>query len=145
MELRKAANSRCERSTYHTSSAAQNSARPAKTSGVTSQPAAIQPHTAMQAHTTSNTTRRPTCRRKLLKTMTRHLAIQRGAAQAQRLRGLGEIALELAQRALNRTLLEFIQVQHRLLTGASRNRGGRQHHAVEGKAAVFTHDHGTLD
>src|SRR5512139_1258139 len=142
MELRNAANSRCPRSTYQTSSAASISASTAETIGVTSQSTTSQPQTARLMAATSSSTRMAMRDRKLLKTMARHLAVQRGAPQAQRLRGAREIALELRQRALDGLLLELVEVERALLRRDAHRR--RKHDAIEREAAVLAHDHRAL-
>src|SRR6187402_3209674 len=144
MEPRNADRSRCPRSTNHTSSPAHSSATTPATNGVTSHCATVHPQMAMHRDAVSSSTRRPAWTLKLLKPMSRHLAIERGATKAQRLRGAREVALVLGQRALDGQLLQLIEIQGGCKRRGSRRGGSRQHHVVDGKAAAVTHDHRAL-
>src|SRR6478736_8036078 len=144
MELRNADSSRCPRSTNHTSSTAHSRATTPATTGVTSHSATSHPQMAVQMQAVSSSTRRAAWNLKLLKSMARHLAIERGASEPQRLCGARQVALELRQRAFDGLLFQLVEIQRR---GECRNRRRgrcRQHDVVDGEGAAVAHDHRTL-
>src|SRR4030081_1687930 len=95
------------------SSSALRTIRMPQATGVASQVVLRTLHANTRDSTTNASARRITLARKLLNPMTRHLSIERRAAQTERLRRLAQIALMLVDRLQNGFFLQGMQIQRR--------------------------------
>src|SRR3970040_335640 len=113
-----------------------STARTAHTSGVACQSVFARPHAAVAIKPVNSSRRATTWRRKSLKPMLGHLAIQRRAAEAELLCGLAQVSFVLRDRLLDRLLLERLEIY---VCGCHRLVCSRQQRSVATQRLAFCH------